>query len=95
MKWTPATQQVTRLDIRGLSHSFAPSYVAVDDAGTLYICDALAGTVIQWDPLTQKATEWPLTTNGLAVDGAGNLYTRGNRQLFRVVFERPRARAVR
>lgn len=95
VKWTPATQQVTRLDIRGLSHPFAPSYFAVDDAGTLYISDPFAGTVIQWDPLTQKATEWPLTTNGLAVDGAGNLYTRGNRQLFRVVFERPRARAVR
>ena len=95
VKWSPATQQVTRLDIRGLSHAFAPSFVAVDDAGTLYISDPFAGTVIQWDSLTQKATEWPLNTEGLAVDGAGNLYTRGAQQLFRVVFERPRVRAVR
>ncbi len=56
---------------------FAPSGVAFDAAGNLYIADTENYAIKEWAPTIDQVTtlvtnaDWP---SGLAVDGAGNVY---------------------
>ena len=56
----------------------APSGVAVDGSGNVYIADTQNGAIEEWSAATQQVT--PLVSGGLsqplavAVDGSGNVY---------------------